>query len=130
MNWEQGGVEHNFLEAVKWYRRAADQNQIYSQEKLGSFCIYFEKIDEEIVTWYKKATEQNDADAQNYLGLCYEKGRGVEVDIDEAREWYAKAAEQGHAEAKTNFSRCVSSSFKNMMQEFAEALESVSKSFE
>jgi TPR repeat protein len=31
------------------------------------------------------------------LGVCYEKGRGVEVNILEARSWYEVAALSGHA---------------------------------
>ena len=37
--------------------------------------------------------------AQYNLGTCYEKGRGVTQDYNEAVKWYRKAAEQGHANA-------------------------------
>ncbi len=39
-------------------------------------------------------------DAQYSLGMCYEEGLGVDVDLEEARDWYARAAEQGHKAAK------------------------------
>ena len=46
----------------------------------------------------KKAAEQGDANAQFNLGVCYEKGDGVE----KAVEWWTKAAKQGHANAQYN----------------------------
>ena len=33
------------------------------------------------------------------MGLCYEKGDGVERNLKKAKEWYAKAAKQGYKEA-------------------------------
>lgn len=57
--------------------------------------------DEEIAEFYQKATEQNDSEAQCYLGLCYENGRGTEIDMDEAREWYSKAAKQGNIKVQS-----------------------------
>ena len=50
----------------------------------------------------KKAAEQGHADAQCNLGVCYEKGYGVEKDLKQAVEWWTKAAEQGHVTAQYN----------------------------
>lgn len=68
------GVETNEVEAVRWYRMAAEQ--------------------------YHKAAEQGEADAQYRLGTCYAFGDGVETNEAEALKWYHKAAEQGHEGAK------------------------------
>ncbi|MDP2258696.1 MAG: tetratricopeptide repeat protein [Caulobacter sp.] len=38
--------------------------------------------------------------AQYYLGLMYEKGRGVTRDDAEAAQWFRRAADQGHADAQ------------------------------
>ena len=48
----------------------------------------------------KRNAEQGDATAQNNLGFCYEDGRGVSKDLNEAIEWYRKAAQQGIENAK------------------------------
>jgi TPR repeat protein len=48
----------------------------------------------------KKAAEQGDALAQYYLGVMYDKGKGVTRDAKEAARWYRKAADQGHASAQ------------------------------
>lgn len=48
--------------------------------------------------WQVLANE-GDRESQFYLGLLYETGRGVDVDIDTAVRWYKKAAEAGHGKA-------------------------------
>jgi TPR repeat protein len=36
------------------------------------------------------------------LGNCYNNGRGVTKDVNQAREWYTKAVAQGQAMAQTH----------------------------
>jgi hypothetical protein len=63
---------------------------------------YFEEKDyNSAVQYYHKAAKQGDTIAQHYLGVCYEKGRGVTKSISEAVKWYRKAAEQGNEKAKS-----------------------------
>jgi TPR repeat protein len=47
-----------------------------------------------------KAAEQGDAYAQYFLGVMYDKGKGVPQDAVEAMKWFRKAAEQGHAKSQ------------------------------
>jgi TPR repeat protein len=46
--------------------------------------------------------EQGVASAQFYLGLMYEKGRGVRQDYAAALTWFRKAAAQGYAGPQNN----------------------------
>lgn len=46
--------------------------------------------------------EQGVAAAQFYLGLMYEKGRGVRQDHSTAQTWFLKAAAQGYAGPQNN----------------------------
>ena len=77
-------------EAVKWYRRAAEQEHPEAQYELGLRYKYgsgVEKDETEAVKWYRKAAEQGHDLARNALGICYEKGIGVAKDPDEANKW-------------------------------------------
>ena len=93
------GLAKDEVEAVKWYRKAADQNLAKAQYNLAVCYSHGEgvvKDQVEAVKWYRKAAEQNDADAQYNLGICYERGDGVAEDWVEAYKWLLLAARQGH----------------------------------
>ncbi len=96
-------------EAVKWYRKAAKQNDSEAQFNLG-VCYFYgrgvEKDEKEAVKWIRKAAEQNHAGAQNNLGTCYAKGTGVAKDAKEGVKWIRKAAEQNIAGAQHNLGEC------------------------
>ena len=94
------GVEKDYKEAVKWYRKAANQGHASGQYSLGYMYrngYGVEKDYKEAVKWYRKAANQGHAYAQNGLGYMYRHGYGVEKDYKEAVKWYRKAANQGHA---------------------------------
>lgn len=97
------GAEINHKEAVKWYRKAAEQGFALAQENLGIKYANgrgVEKNDNEAVKWYRKAAEQGRASAQYLLGCCYDQGKGVVKSADEAAKLYRKAAEQGFSYAQ------------------------------
>jgi Sel1 repeat len=99
------GTPQSDTEAVKWYRKAAEQGYANAQFNLG--CRYesgkgVEQSDTEAVKWYRKAAEQGYASAQFNLGWMYAKDKGVEQSNREAVKWYRKAAEQGNANAQCN----------------------------
>lgn len=103
------GVAQNIAEAVKWYRRAAEQNQAEAQYNLGICYSKGEGVVEdqmEALKWYRKAAEQNCAEAQHGLGVCYANGDGVTKDAAEAAKWYRKAADQNFAQAQYNLGIC------------------------
>ena len=45
--------------------------------------------------YFTMSAEQGHASAMVDVGLCYEYGRGVEIDKTEAVKWYKKAADLG-----------------------------------
>ena len=98
-------MQENYNEAVRWYRKAAEQGHAQAQVNLGA--LYYKGLGvgqdyTEAAKWYRKATEQGHSQAQNNLGVMYSEGQGVEQDYNEAAKWCRKAAEQGHAQAQTN----------------------------
>ena len=87
-------------EAVKWYRKVAEQGNVWAQSELGDCYRYgrgAEKNESEAVKWYRKAAEQGKVEAQYSLGDCYRRGKGVEKNGAEAVKWYRMVAEQGNA---------------------------------
>ena len=98
------GVKQDNAEAVKWYRKAANQGYAKAQAGLGFMYERGQGVQQdyaEAVKWYRKGAEQGNAIAQFDLGVMYEHGEGVEQDNAEAVKWYRKAAEQGDANAQT-----------------------------
>ncbi len=56
------GVATNYVEAVKWFRKAAEQNYAQAQCNLGVCYAMGQgvaKDEAEAVKWYRKAAEQN-----------------------------------------------------------------------
>ena len=51
------------------------------------------------IYWYARSAAQSYDRAQYNLGVCYEKGQGVESNIDMAAAMYTAAAAQGNQKA-------------------------------
>ncbi len=62
------------------------------------------------------------ATAQYYLGIMYDKGKGVPQDYAKAIEWYTKAAEQGMARAQYNLGVTYYNG-EGVPQDYAKAIE-------
>ena len=91
-------------QAVRWYRKAADQNQGFARAQfiLGLRYANGEGVledDKEAVKWYRKAADQGFADAQFILGRCYANGEGVLEDWVEGYAWSSLAAFNGSTDA-------------------------------
>ena len=98
-------VERDDKEAVKWYRRAAEQGHAIAQNNLGMMYGRGRGVKQdhaEAVKWYRRAAEQGFARAQNFLGWAYFFGEGIKQDNAEAAKWFHRAAEQGFLSAKFN----------------------------
>ncbi len=98
-----GGVEQNYVEAVKWYRKSAEQGNKFAQHCLGIFYYNGHGVKQdytEAFKWVKMSAEQGYDEAQLCLGDCYYYGEGVKKNISEGIKWYRKSAEQGNTEAK------------------------------
>ena len=97
------GVEQDFKEAAKWFRKAAEQGNAVSQFNLG--LMYekgrgVERDFKEAVKWFQKAADQGAAEAQALLGALYAEGRGVMEDNVTAYAWVNIAAVNGLANGK------------------------------
>ena len=73
----RNGVAKDYKDAVKWYRKAADQGNAHGQCQLGHCYRDGEGVAqdyEEAVKWWRKAADQGHADGQYNLGHCYGDG--------------------------------------------------------
>jgi uncharacterized protein len=88
-------VSQNYVEAVKWFRLAADQGNGYAQFNLGFMYDKGEGVPQdyaEAVKWYRKAADQGNGAAQVGLGVMYETGRAVPQDYVQAHMWFSLRA--------------------------------------
>lgn len=99
------GIEQNYAEALKWYRKAAEQGHAVALNNLG-YCyqhgLGVEQNYAEAMKWYHQAAQQGNSIAQNNLGYCYQYGIGVEKSYAEAFKLYQQAAEQGNDAAENS----------------------------
>jgi TPR repeat protein len=96
------GVPKNPAEAVKWYRKAADQGYAPAQSNLGVMYAKGEGVAKdttEAAKWYRKAADKGYARAQYNLAVAYGNGQGVARDYGEAYKWANLAAAGGISQA-------------------------------
>jgi len=95
-------VAENFVEALRWYRAAAELGLADAQNNLGAMFLAGLGTDKnlaEAAYWYQKAAEQEQVHAQYNLGMLYLLGSGVEQSDEDAAHWLHAAASQGDLEA-------------------------------
>jgi len=93
------------IEAVKWFRLAAEQGFAPAQVNLGAMYFSGRGVagsHKEAVKWFRLAAWQKFAPGENRLGEMYLLGFGIEQSWEEAVKWFRLAAEQGNAEGQVN----------------------------
>ena len=126
------GVKKDYVQAVNWYRKAAEQEYAEAQFFLGLCYESGEGVEKDLVEavkWFRKAAKQENAEAQLFLGFCYEYGKGVEKDFVEAVKWFRKAAKQGNACAPFSLGLCYKYG-KGVEKDYVEAVKWFSKAAE
>lgn len=92
------GVAENPVEAVKWYRKAAEQGHARAQRNLAACYEAGRGVTAdaaEAARWYRAAAQQGDSFAEFSLGLMYRDGRGVGRDADRAYAWLIRGLRHG-----------------------------------
>ncbi len=95
----------DYAEAVKWYRKAADQGNAEAQNNLAVMYANGQGVPQdyaEAVKWFRKAAGQGFPRAQHDLAVMYANGQGVPQDYAEAYKWFNLAASQGDASASAD----------------------------
>lgn len=85
------------LEALRWYRKAAEQGYVPAQFSLGEHGNLGRMEPAERADWFRKAAEGGNNNAQFFLGLAYAKGDGVAQDDVSAYMWMSIAGTRGQS---------------------------------
>ncbi len=96
------GVDQDYLEAMRWYLRAAHSGHVLAAHNVGNMFRDGRGVEVDHATaamWWLRAAQAGDVIPALRLGEAYEAGRGVPQDLDSARAWYEKAAAAGNATA-------------------------------
>lgn len=97
--------EVNYLEAARWYRKAADQGDPDSQNTLGIFYLLGKgvaKDDAEAAHWFQRAASSGFPLGQHNLGIMYLNGWGVARDHEYGIDLVMRAANAGLAVSQFN----------------------------
>jgi hypothetical protein len=92
------GVKADLAEAVKWYRKAADQGLLLAMHNLGVMLANGRGTAvnaPEALALFKQAAVAGNVRSQYQIGLLYDQGKGVAKDSQESLKWLRKSAEQG-----------------------------------
>ena len=96
-----GGID--FGEAVKWFRRAADQGYPFAKMNLGGLYLEGRGVEQNTqlgVSWTRKAAEADEPLAQFNMGWLYYDGKLVQQDYKTAYSWFSRSAENGWADGQ------------------------------
>jgi hypothetical protein len=93
------GVKQNNEEALKWFKKAADQGSALAQFNIGILYSNTGR-NEDAVEWLQKAADQNNPDALYQLGVLYQRGMGVNRDIRKSFELFYSANAHGYKPRK------------------------------
>jgi TPR repeat protein len=102
MHYHGNGMPLNHIEAAKWWRKAAEQDNAFGQVNLGRMLSRGEKVPlnhAEALKWYRKAAEQGNSNGQLALASAYHYGKGTVGNRIAALKWYKEAANQGNSQA-------------------------------
>ena len=100
------GVPQDFVQAVQWSLKAAQQGNVEAQLNVGLAYQNGDGIKgnfEEAAKWLRQAANQGNAVAQVNLGWLYANGRGVAQDDTQALMWSTLAVASAEDDATREF---------------------------
>jgi len=113
----------NYVEAARWFTRAAEQGLPQAQTVLGEIYENGDGVAKDArsaTKWYTKAAEQGLAQAQFRLSRMYGKD-GIPENDKEELKWLTKAAQQGHVRAQEWLGICYQQGWTGALEDYTEA---------
>lgn len=92
----QKGIFHpaDWQKAYEYYERASNLGDARGAYFIGMAEESWDNT-KGALKYFELAAQRGFPDAQAKLGLMYEQGTGVEIDLNQAMQWHLKAAQQG-----------------------------------
>lgn len=116
-NKDVGNNEISIEKAIYWYSLAAAQSYSPSMRNLAVLIDENHvpgETDHDCFLLMEKVATMGDSDAQNFLGIYYNEGTGVTVDLVKSRFWFTKAALQGNLKAQYNLASSIKKTGNNL----------------
>jgi len=114
--YQQGqGVAQDTARAEQWYEAAAKRGHPKAKVALGRLAMAGDDSSTAL-QHFEAAAELGEAEALYLIGRMYEKGMGVESDMDTAMEYFLKAADAGDSKAQFRLAN-------SMLENDSEAIE-------
>ncbi len=95
------GVAQDKDKAIDLFLQAAAQGNTYAYNNLGYLLAEDGEADRALPL-FQASAEAGDVYGYNNMGYAYQRGIGVEPDLDRAIEWYERAARGGQPNAPIN----------------------------
>ncbi|CAG8511057.1 28048_t:CDS:10 [Gigaspora margarita] len=100
-------TKKNTKKAIEWYNKAIENNCAAAERMLGE---YYYKNDKYVQAFklFKSAADRGNIIAKNNLGICYQKGRGTDANIERRSiegddfDFERKSIEEGGLPKKNN----------------------------
>ena len=96
----------NLAEALKWYRRGADLDDVSSQTHLAEMYLEGWGVERDLsqaLRWFMPSAQRGYPLSEYKVGLVYQRGDSrVRRDLPLAIEWFNKAAAHGFARAQND----------------------------
>ena len=92
-----------YKKAMKYYRKAAENNSSDAKFMLGQMYYYGKGVVidyQKAGKWYSLSAMDGNPGAQFMMGEMYYKGKGIMQDYKQAAKWYSMSAYQGNKNAK------------------------------
>jgi TPR repeat protein len=104
------GVQQDFAEAMRWYRKAAEQKEPHATCRIADLYRDGKGVErnlDEAAKWYQREANGTCRGAQVNLGLIFE----AQHNMPEALKWYRRAAEGGETSAQAKLGDILSDGF-------------------
>ena len=102
------GVHQDHIQALNWYRKAADQGNPQAEYGVGYMYDTGHSVQQDFVQaarWFQRAVDKDSRQAECGFAAMYYEGRGVPQDRAKAVTLYRRSADQGDPIAQYDLGR-------------------------